>query len=243
MRMRFNPIAVIPLFLAAVALVIASKAGGYSLLLTAVLAAVAVFISLVTIFRYGRPSVEVKQPPVENFQYAKPSVDVKQVSIEDFSLWADVEEPGSELRRLSPDDLEAAMRITNADFSSLSSNADLLNARISLLLGRPEFVELTQEKFDEQTGCLSQDLRIALKKLGTGKELSAEVLNLIERCASQADRIANKLYDFQRGKPELVQIYTEPLRRAAEKLSRDMRLVFTNVSDFVKSTSTESQSS
>ena len=260
MRMRFNPIAVIPLFLAAVALVIASKAGGYSLLLTAVLAAVAVFISLVTIFRYGRPSVEVKQPPVENFQYAKPSVDVKQppvenfryakpsidvkqVSIEDFSLWVDVEGPGSELRRLSPDDLEAAMRITNADLSSLSSNADLLNARISLLLGRPEFVELTQEKFDEQTGCLSQDLRIALKKLGTGKELSAEVLNLIERCASQADRIANKLYDFQRGKPELVQIYTEPLRRAAEKLSRDMRLVFTNVSDFVKSTSTESQSS
>lgn len=243
MHMRFNPIAVIPLFLAAVALVIASKAGGYSLLLTAVLAAVAVFISLVTIFRYGRPSVEVKQPPVENFQYAKPSVDVKQVSIEDFSLWVDVEGPGSELRRLSPDDLEAAMRITNADLSSLSSNADLLNARISLLLGRPEFVELTQEKFDEQTGCLSQDLRIALKKLGTGKELSAEVLNLIERCASQADRIANKLYDFQRGKPELVQIYTEPLRRAAEKLSRDMRLVFTNVSDFVKSTSTESKSS
>ncbi len=243
MHMRFNPIAVIPLFLAAVALVIAGKEGGYSLLLTAVLAAAAVFISLVTIFRSGRPSVEVKQPPVENFRYAKPSIDVKQVSIEDFSLWVDIEGPGSELRRLSPDDLEAAMRITNADLSSLSSNADLLNARISLLLGRPEFVELTQEKFDEQTGCLSQDLRIALKKLGTGKELSAEVLNLIERCASQADRIANKLYDFQRGKPELVQIYTEPLRRAAEKLSRDMRLVFTNVSDFVKSTSTESQSS
>ena len=243
MRMRFHPIAVIPIFLAAVALVMASEAGGYFLLLTAVLAAAAVFISLVTIFRYAKPSVEVKQAPVENFRYAKPSIDVKQIPVENFSLWADVGEPGAELRHLSPDDLEAAVRIANSDLGSLSSNVDLLNARISMLLGKPEFVELTQKKFDEQTGRLSQDFHAAVKKLGTEKELSVEVLNLIERCASQADRVANKLYDFQQGKPELVHTYLEPLRRAAEKLSRDLRLVFTNVSDFMKSASTESKSS
>jgi len=224
--MRFHPIAVVPLLLAAVALVMAGKADEYSLLLTAMLVAAVVVISLAMIFRYVRPSIDVKQVPLENF-----------------SLWADVGEPGAELRHLSPDDLKAAMRITNADLGSLSSNADLLNARISLLLGRPEFAQLAQEKFDEQTGRLSQDLHVVVKKLGTGKEPSAEVLDSIEWCASQADRIANKLYDFQRGKPELVHTYTEPLRRATEKLSRDLRLVFKNVSDFVKSALTESKSS
>ena len=226
MRMRFHPTAVIPLFLAAVALVMGVKAGGYFLPLTAVLAAVAVFISLAAIIRSAGPSIRVKQVPVENFTF-----------------WADVGEPGAELRHLNPDDFKAAMRIAKADLGSLSSNADLLSARISLILGRPEFVKLVQEKFDGQTERLSQDLHAAVKRLGAGKELSAEVLNLIERCASQADRIANKLYDFQRGKPGLVHTYMEPLRRAAEKLSRDLRLVFTNVSDFVQSASTESKSS
>jgi len=226
MRLYLYPIAVIPLFLAGVALVIAFKAGGYLLPFTAVLAAAVAFVSIAAILRYTRPPIHVKQIPVENF-----------------SFWADVGEPGAELRHLSPDDLAAAARIAKADLGSLSSNADLLNARTSLLLGRREFVELVQEKFDGQTGRLSQDLHATVKRLGTGKELSAEVLNLIEQCASQADRIANKLYDFQQGKSELAHTYMEPLRRAAEKLSRDLRLVFTNVSDFVKSASTESKSS
>lgn len=228
MHMRLYPylIAVIPLFLAGVALVIAVKAGGYFLPFTAVLAAAVVLVSIAAILRYTGPPIHVKQIPVENF-----------------SFWADVGEPGAELRHLSPDDLAAAARIAKADLGSLSSNADLLNARTSLLLGRREFVELVQEKFDGQTGRLSQDLHATVKRLGTGKELSAEVLNLIEQCASQADRIANKLYDFQQGKSELAHTYMEPLRRAAEKLSRDLRLVFTNVSDFVKSASTESKSS
>lgn len=226
MYMRFHPIAVIPMLLAAVALVMGVKAGGNFLPLTAVLAAAAVIISLAAILRSAGPSIRAKQVPVESFTF-----------------WADVREPGAELRHLNPDDLKAAMRIAKADVGSLSSNADLLSTRVSLLLGRPEFVKLIQEKFDGQTERLAQDLHAIVKRLGTGKELSVEVLNLIERCASQADRIANKLYDFQRGKPEFVHTYMEPLRRAAEKLSHDLRLVFTNVLDFVKSASTESESS
>lgn len=226
MHMRFHPIAVVPLFLAGVALVIGAKAGGHLLPFTAVLAAVTVFISLAAIIRYARPTIHVKQMPVENF-----------------SFWADAGNPGAELRHLSLDDLAAAVRIAKADLGFLSSNADLLNARTSLLLDRPEFVGLVQKKLDGQTGRLSQDLQGAVKKLGTGRELSVELLDLIERCASQADRIANKLYDFQQGKPELVHNYVEPLRRGAEKLSRDLRIVFTNVSDFVKSAPAEPESS
>ncbi len=210
--------------MAVIALVIASGTSGYLLPLTAGLAAATVLVVLGIISQYMKPPAEVKQVPIENFY-----------------LWADIGESGAELRRLSPGDVEAATRIASADLGSLSSNADLLNSRISLLLGRDGFEELTQEKFNGQTEKLSEDLRGITKQLKRG--FQAEILSSIEQCASQADRIANKLYDFQRGKSEVVHVYVEPLRRAAEKLSSDLRLAFTNISNFVKSAPAGSESS
>ncbi|MBA7618073.1 hypothetical protein ES703_25392 [subsurface metagenome] len=224
MVMRPHPLVIIPLFLAVIALVIASGTSGYLLPLTAGLAAATVLVVLGIISQYMKPPAEVKQVPIENFY-----------------LWADIGESGAELRRLSPGDVEAATRIASADLGSLSSNADLLNSRISLLLGRDGFEELTQEKFNGQTEKLSEDLRGITKQLKRG--FQAEILSSIEQCASQADRIANKLYDFQRGKSEVVHVYVEPLRRAAEKLSSDLRLAFTNISNFVKSAPAGSESS
>ncbi|TES84103.1 MAG: hypothetical protein E3J91_00235 [Hadesarchaea archaeon] len=224
MIMRPPLLTIIPLFLAVIALILASGTSGYLLPLTAVLAAVTVLVVLGIISQYMKPPAEVKQVPIENFY-----------------LWADIGESGAELRRLSPGDVEAATRIASADLGSLSSNADLLNSRISLLLGRDGFEELTQEKFNGQTEKLSEDLRGITKQLKKG--FQAEILSSIEQCASQADRIANKLYDFQRGKSEVVHVYVEPLRRAAEKLSSDLRLAFTNISNFVKSASAGDESS
>ncbi len=224
MVMRPHPLVIIPLFLAVIALVIASGTSGYLLPLTAGLAAATVLVVLGIISQYMKPPAEVKQVPIENFY-----------------LWADIGESGAELRRLSPGDVEAATRIASADLGSLSSNADLLNSRISLLLGRDGFEELTQEKFNGQTEKLSEDLRGITKQLKRG--FQAEILSSIEQCASQADRIANKLYDFQRGKSEVVHVYVEPLRRAAEKLSSDLRFAFTNISNFVKSAPAGSESS
>lgn len=224
MIMRPPLLTIIPLFLAVIALVIAGGTSGYLLPLTAGLAAVTVLVVLGIISQYMKPPAEVKQVPIENFY-----------------LWADIGESGAELRRLSPGDVEAATRIASADLGSLSSNADLLNSRISLLLGRDGFEELTQEKFNGQTEKLSEDLRGITKQLKKG--FQAEILSSIEQCASQADRIANKLYDFQRGKSEVVHVYVEPLRRAAEKLSSDLRLAFTNISNFVKSAPAGSESS
>ena len=224
MIMRPPLLTIIPLFLAVIALVIAGGTSGYLLPLTAGLAAVTVLVVLGIIFQYTKPPAEVKQVPIENFY-----------------IWTDIGESGAELRRLSPEDVEAATRIASADLGSLSSNADLLNARISLLLGREGFEELTQEKFNGQTEELSEDLRGITKQLKKG--FQAEILSSIEQCASQADRIANKLYDFQRGKSEVVHIYVEPLRRAAEKLSSDLRLAFVNISNFMKSAPAGSESS
>jgi len=227
MIMRPHPLAIIPLFLAVIALIIAGIAGstsGYLLPLTAALSVATVFVAFAIIFQYMKPPPEVKQVPIENFY-----------------IWADIGESGAELRRLSPGDVEAATRIASADLGSLSSNAELLNARISLLLGREGFEELTREKFNSQTEKLSEDLRGITKQLKKG--FQAEILSSIEQCASQADRIANKLYDFQRGKSEVVHIYAEPLRRAAEKLSSDLRLAFVNISNFMKSTPAGPESS
>ncbi len=224
MIMRPPLLIIISLFLAVIALVIAGGTSGYLLPLTAGLAAVTVIVVFGIISQYMKPPAEVKQVPIENFY-----------------LWADIGESGAELRRLSPGDVEAATRIASADLGSLSSNADLLNSRISLLLGRDGFEELTQEKFNGQTEKLSEDLRGITKQLKKG--FQAEILSSIEQCASQADRIANKLYDFQRGKSEVVHVYVEPLRRAAEKLSSDLRLAFTNISNFVKSAPAGDESS
>lgn len=218
MIMRPHPLAIIPLFLAVIALIIAGMAGstsGYLLPLIAGLSVATVFLAFAIIFQYTRPPPEVKQVPVENFY-----------------IWTDIGESGAELRRLSPEDIEAATRIVSTDLGSLSSNADLLNARISLLLGKEGFEELTREKFNGQTERLSEDLRGIVKQLKKG--LQAEILSSIEQCASQADRIANKLYDFQQGKSEVVHIYSEPLRRAAEKLSSDLRLAYVNISNFLR---------
>ncbi len=224
MIMRPHPLIIVPLFLAVIALVITSGTSGYLLPLAAGLSVATVFLAFAVIFQYTRPPPDVKQVPVENFY-----------------LWADIGESGAELSRLSLGDVEAATRIVSADLSALSSNADLLNARISLLLGREGFEELTREKFNLQTEKLSEDLRGITRQLK--KEFQAEILSSIEQCASQADRIANKLYDFQRGKSEVIHTYAEPLRRAAEKLSSDLRLAFVNISNFMKSSQAGFESS
>lgn len=214
----------VALVLALIALVLAGGTSGPLLPLTIGIVVATVLVTLATLYQYVRPPLNVRQVPVENF-----------------SLWADIGEPAVELRRLSPGDVEAAVRIANADFGSLSSNAELLNSRVSLLLGRPEFGELTRERINLQTEGLSQNLRDLVKKLNAEKRFSPEVLNLIEQYATQTDRIANKLYDLQRGKPELVHIYLEPLRRAAEKLSRDLRQASANVSNFMKGVTVQSE--
>lgn len=212
---RLHPIAVIPLILALAALIM--TATGPFLPLTIGVATATVLVALAVIFYYVGPSTEVKQVPVENF-----------------SLWADVGEPAAELRHISPDNIETAVRIANIDLSSLSSNAELLNARLSLLLGRRGFEELTKEKMSELAENLSYDIQAVTKKFGTEKKFSTEALSSIEHCASHADQIANKLHDAQIGKPEIVHIYLEPLHQASEKLSRDLRLTFANISNFIK---------
>ena len=224
-NMRIRPIAAFPFFLALIALILAGCTTGPQMYLVIGVAAATFLVAVAILFQYTRSSYEAKQVPVENF-----------------SIWADVGEPAAELRRLNLDDVGAAVRITAADLGSLSANAELLDARISILLGREGFEELRQEKLHQSLRNLASDVSAIVEKLRTAKIFPAETVNLLEQCASQSDRIANKLFEFERGKSEVVRIYVEPLRRAAEKLSRDLRLASANLANFTLGTPAKEKS-
>jgi len=224
--MRIPLIATAALIMAIVALgvsalVISRGAGGELLYLTFGAAAASVLVAIATFYQYRKPPVEVSNIPIENF-----------------SLWADVGEPGAGLRRLGDGDVESALRIISADFGTLAPNIGLLSERLSILMGRHGFDELTRSKLHRSAYGLLEDIRSVMKKMGSGEGRTTEgmqrLLDSIEGCAAQADRIANKIYDFERGKPEVVRAYTEPLRRAVEKLSRDFRLANTNLRNYMK---------
>lgn len=184
-------------------------------------AAAAVLVALAAFYQSKRPPVEIEHVPVENF-----------------SLWIDIGEPAAGLRRLGEGQTESAFRMTSADLSSLASNAGLLSERLSILLGRHGFDELTRSKLHRNAYSLLEDISSVAKKMRSGEGRSTEdvqrLLDGIEGCAAQADRIANKLFDFQRGKSEVIRTYTDPLRRAVEKLSGDLRLANANLRNYLR---------
>ena len=211
--MRLHPIAVIPLILAFAALIMASSATGLLLPLTVGVAAATFLVALAVVYHYVTPPT---------------------VPAEIFSAWGDVGRPAAGLSRISPEDIGAAARIAGEDLRSISINAELLRSRLSLLMSRHGFERLMQKKLDRLAENLLQDLQAAVGRLSAGRWLSSRALRSIERCASQADRVANELYDFQRWKPEIILAQVDPLRRGAKRLSLDLKFAFANISKFVE---------
>ncbi|MEM2875128.1 MAG: hypothetical protein QW567_03820 [Candidatus Hadarchaeales archaeon] len=217
--MRINPLAIIPLALAMLALVISAFTVGWSPSLMAItigLAVATALVAIATLFQYTRSSAEAKQVPVENF-----------------SLWADVGEPAAELRRMGYENVQAAVRIAAADLGSLAANAELLSARIAMLLGKEGFAELSSSGVHREVEKIARGVNLVVEKLRSGNGLSPEIVAPLEEHASSADRVANKLFEFEKGKSEVVRIYVDPLRRASEKLSRDLRVAFGNINSFI----------
>ncbi|WP_428085118.1 hypothetical protein [Candidatus Hadarchaeum sp.] len=214
--MRLYPLAIIPLVLSLGAIVVSAINPGPQSYLTVGVAGATFLVSAAILFAYSRKSTEAKQIPLENF-----------------SLWADVGEPAAELRRLGLDETFAAVQIVATDLDSLAANAELLRARTSLLVGRPGFESVTEEKMHRRVESLVNDIDKIARSIRDTKELTKEVIPKIEDCAAQADRIAGKFFELEEGKPETVYIYLEPLRRAAEKLSRDLRMAAVNISKYL----------
>lgn len=180
----------------------------------------AVLVALATFFRFGRHLPRAARIPVE-----------------DFSIWSEVGEPAAELKRFGPEEVASASRIASSDLGLIASNASLLSERLAILVGRKGFEELTESKLHRDAYGLTERLYSLVKRLGAQEGWSAEgakpVLEEMESCAAHSDRMANKLFEFQREKTPEVRACLEPLRRAAEKLSRDLRLMASNLSAYL----------
>ena len=217
MRIPIYPIAASVFALAA--FITAAFSSGYILPIALGVASAACLVSFATFTLYQGPA-KVKEIPIENF-----------------SLWADIGEPATGLSRCGAGEFLPAMKMACADLGSLALNSKLLNSRVSMLVGKPDFEGIVKEGLNVYTRNLARDLQRVVESLSsevTSADRVPGILSLIESCASQTDRIANKFYEFGREKPEAVRVQVEPLRRAAEKLSRDLRLAHTNIADYMK---------
>lgn len=215
-NMRLYPLAIIPMVLSLGAIVASIINPGPQSYLTVGVAGAAFLVSAAVLFTYSRKSTEAKQIPLENF-----------------SLWADVGEPAAELRRLGLGEKFAAAQITATDLDSLAANAELLQARTSMLVGRVGFESVTEEKMHRRVETLVSDINRIARSISASRELTKDVIPQIEQCAEQAERIADKFFELEEGKPETIYIYLEPLRRAAEKLSHDLRTAAANISKYL----------
>jgi len=214
--MRLYPLAIIPLVLSLGAIILSVITPGPQFYLTVGVAGATFLVSAAILFTYARKSTEARQIPLENF-----------------SLWADVGEPAAELRRLSAGDAFAAAQIAATDLASLAANAELLQSRTYLLVGRAGFECVTEEKMHRRVESLLNDINRITRTISDSKKLTADIIPQIEQCAAQAERIAVKFFELEDGKPETVYIYLEPLRRAAEKLSHDLKLAASNISKYL----------
>jgi len=213
--MKLQPLAILP-FAAAVIAVVASAALG-SIYVLAV-AIPSVLLGIAVIYLYSKP----------------PEATPKGIQLENFSIWADIGEPGAELRRLEPNDMWSAVRVMKADLNTLSANAALLDRRILMLIGRENFDGLAKYDLQGDARKVARKTADLGNKMETDGKFPAETIPTMEQSAALLDRVANKLFEFEHGKPETVHIYVDPLKRAAEKLSKDIRQTTSNITAFSK---------
>lgn len=170
--------------------------------------------------------------------YTTPHIDTHSIPIGDFDTWVELGETAAGLRGMKSRDKKAAAQIAAADMNSLSINAELLSHRLSFLYRKHGYDKLTKDKLHNEAKGISKIVRKNTKKIATIENWSQEkmstMLEEFESCASGYDRIANKLHDYEKERPEIVKANLEPLRRTAEKLSTNLRTGRSNLENYLK---------
>ena len=215
--MKFQPLAFVPFGMGIVALAVAIVAAPAEPLFLGV-ALATVMIGIAVIYLYGKP----------------PELAPKGIQLENFSIWADIGEPGAELQRLEPNDMWSAVRVMKTDLDTLSANAALIGKRILMLIGRDNFDGIARHDLQGDARKVARKTSDLAKKMEADGKFPSETIPILEQNAALLDRVANKLFEFEHGKPEMVHIYVDPLKRAAEKLSKDMRQATSNIASFSK---------
>lgn len=170
--------------------------------------------------------------------YTIPRIDTHGIRIVDFDTWVELGETAAGLRGMKSRDKKVAAQIVAADMNSLKINAELLDSRLSFLYGKHGYEKLTRDKLHNEAKRLAKIIRKNAKNIAALENWSAEKMSVMleefESCASGYDRIANKLHDYEKERPEIVKANLEPLRRTAEKLSTNLRNCRTNIENYLK---------
>jgi len=170
--------------------------------------------------------------------YTIPRIDTHGIRVEDFDTWVELGETAAGLRGMKSRNKQAAAQIVAADMNSLKINAELLDSRLSFLYGKHGYDKLTRDKLHNEAKRLAKIVRKNAKNIAVLENWSSEkmlvMLEEFESCASRYDRIANKLHDYEKERPEIVKANLEPLRRTAEKLSTNLRAGHTDLENYLK---------
>ncbi|MEM0359513.1 MAG: hypothetical protein QXG22_05885 [Candidatus Hadarchaeales archaeon] len=159
-----------------------------------------------------------------------------EVPIEDFSLWVDAGEPAKELQKLGPSDLSLATMILRADLGSIVSNADLLSSRLSIALAKPELQDLVKFKLEARAKELSNFLKGVIVSLSEkpSQEILMSLVSSVERAATMAETILRDLEGISLAKRGVGEAYLLPLRRATDRMVRDLRELKSNTESYVR---------
>lgn len=170
------------------------------------------------------------------YQYtSSPKFREEEIPLEDFSWWADVGEPAASLKNLTGESPLVA-QIISTDLKNIARNADLLSKRIALLVGRRDFDGISKEDHAGNASKIADTLSEVVQVAERDGTIPPILYKSLEHHAAALDRTANRLFEFQKGKSEEIHIYVEPLRRASEKMSRDLRKAASNIFKFEKRT-------
>ncbi len=159
-----------------------------------------------------------------------------KIPIEDFTIWADIEDPARELRKLGPSELTMAARVLKVDLSSILSNAGLLNSRLSMLMSKPELRDLAKSNLSIRVNEFVKELKTTVGKLSNtpSTAIFQEVLASLEKHISDGELIFSDLNEIQHKRGGVVETYLTPLTRASERLIKSLRELKSNIEGYVR---------
>lgn len=159
-----------------------------------------------------------------------------EVPVEDLSLWVDAGEPAKELQKLSPAELSTVLMVLRADLGSIISNSELLHQRFPLILSKPELSDLTKfnlvSRAAELVGALKQGEACLLRP--PSHQNLQELLPYLERSAGMAESLLRDLEGISLAKGGIGEAYLLPLRRALEKMVRDLKEMKSNTESYLR---------
>jgi hypothetical protein len=159
-----------------------------------------------------------------------------EVPVEDFSLWVDAGEPAKELQKLGPSELPLATMVLRADLGSIISNSELLCSRLSIALAKPELLDLAKFELVPRSKELLNVLREAEATLsGTSSpETLRELVSSLERAATGAESILRDLEGISLAKRGVGETYLLPLRRATDRMVKDLKDLKSNTESYLR---------